>query len=58
MHNYLMITLKIVKVRWLITTSYLISKIQISGRTSETLERGFELLAEDLNIRPMVRVCI
>ena len=53
-----MITLKIVKVRWLITTSYLISKIQISGRTSETLKQGFELLAEDLNIHPMVRVWI
>ena len=40
-----------------IVYSFLIM-IQISGRTSETLERGFELLAEDLNIRPMVRVWI
>ena len=39
---------------WLITTSYLLSQFQISGRKSETLSRGFELSVEDVDIRPRV----
>ena len=43
---------------WLTITSCLISEFQISGRTSETLDRGFKLLAEDLDIRLGVPIWI
>ena len=44
--------------RWLITTSCLISEFQISGRTSETFGRRFKLSAVDRDTRPRVWVWI